>query len=95
MSCKCDKIKLSPELDRRVKLLPSDKEEIRRKYEKGYGSLSKIAREYGVSKSTILLTVNKKSKKRNDEYIKQNWKKYHSREKLTEATKNSGNIKNN
>lgn len=78
-----DKIHLPEGKDRRVKLTPRNKEEIRKKYynqnvlyddgTKKY-SLKKLAKEYGVSKKLILITVNSESKEKNDIYIKEHWK---------------------
>jgi len=76
MPYKSEKIKLSPEQDRRRKLRDDQRKEIRRLYLTGYYSLQQLANEYGVSKKTILLIVNPDSKKKNDHHIKCNWKKY-------------------
>lgn len=67
---KVDKMKLSQEQDRRVKLTTEQKEEIKKKYAKGGYSLNSLAQEYNVSKKTILLIVNPSSKEKNDARIK-------------------------
>ena len=53
MPYKSEKIKLSREQDRRVKLSNEQKEEIRHKYELGIYSQRALAREYGVSRRLI------------------------------------------
>ncbi len=71
-----DKIKLG-EYDRRRKLTDQQKELINYKYHNELGwSLNKLATAYGVSKKTILLIVNKDSKEKNDQRIKEHWKEY-------------------
>ena len=76
MPYKTDKQRLPQELDRRRKLSDEQKDEIRHKYGTGFYSLNGLAREYGVSKKLILLTVNPESKRKNDEHIKNHWKDY-------------------
>lgn len=58
--------------DRRIKLTKDDKETIRMKYSTGLYSLNQIAREYGVCKKTILLTVNDNSMQVYKDYRKEN-----------------------
>ena len=53
MPYKSEKIKLSKEQDRRVKLLDEQKEEIKYKYELGNFSQRALAREYNVSRRLI------------------------------------------
>lgn len=69
-------IKLPQEYDRRRKLMDYQKDEIRHKYSLGAYSLNSLAKEYHVSKKTILLTVNPESKKKNDQRMKEHWKDY-------------------
>ena len=76
MPYKTEKLKLPPELDRRRKLNDEQKDEIKHKYSTGFYSLNGLAKEYGVSKKTILLIVNSKSKRKNDEHIKEHWQEY-------------------
>ena len=76
MPFKSEKIKLPEKYDRRRKLTSDQKDEIRQKYESGFGSLQSLANEYGVSKKTILLIVNPKSKEKNDKRIKDHWREY-------------------
>ena len=76
MPYKSEKIKLPEKLDRRRKLTEEQKQEIRHKYETGFYSLNDLAKEYFVSKKTILLIVNPKSKEKNDKRIKDHWRDY-------------------
>ena len=76
MPYKSEKIKLSEHQDRRIKLTSVMKEEIRRKYSTGLFSLMDLAKEYNVSKKSILLMVNPESKTKNDNHIKSHWKDY-------------------
>ena len=76
MPFKSEKIKLPQEYDRRRKLTDEQKDEIKHKYSTGLYSLNNLATEYKVSKKTILLIVNPKSKRKNDERIKDHWKDY-------------------
>ena len=76
MPYKAEKIKLPPELDRRRKLTDEQQSEIKHKYGTGCYSLSGLAKEYSVSKKTILLIVNPESKRKSDQRIKEHWKDY-------------------
>lgn len=76
MPYKAEKIKLPPELDRRRKLTDEQKDEIKHKYDTGCYSLSGLAKEYSVSKKTVLLIVNPESKRKSDQRIKEHWKDY-------------------
>jgi uncharacterized membrane-anchored protein YhcB (DUF1043 family) len=76
MPYRAEKMKLPPELDRRRKLSDEQKDEIRHKYNTGAYSLNGLAKEYSVSKKTVLLIVNPESKRKNDQRIKDHWKKY-------------------
>lgn len=76
MPYKTEKQKLPPELDRRRKLSDEQKDEIKHKYSTGSYSLNGLAKEYNVSKKTVLLIVNPESKRKNDERIKEHWKDY-------------------
>lgn len=88
MPYKSEKIKLQGLQDRRRKLTDTQKEEIRELYATGLYSLNRLAKQYEVSKKTILLTVNPESKKVQDEYIKNHWRDFqHSREERTEAAR--------
>lgn len=76
MPYKAEKKRLPPELDRRRKLSDEQKDEIVHKYSTGFYSLSGLAKEYNVSKKTVLLIVNPESKRKNDERIKEHWRDY-------------------
>ena len=90
---KVDTIKLTQEQDRRVKLTDDQKQEIKQRYDKGGVSLNGLAKEYNVSKKTILLIVNDESKRKNDERIKNHWRDYYDKEKHYQAIKNTRNYK--
>ena len=85
MPRKSESIKLPEKFDRRVKLTEEKKDEVRAKYATGFYSLNALAREYGVSKKLILITVNPESKRKNDEHIKNHWKDYYDRQAHTDA----------
>lgn len=55
---KIDDVKVTKEFDRRRKLTDEQKDEIRKRYEMENTSLQKLADEYSVSKSLILIIVN-------------------------------------
>lgn len=76
MPYKAEKKRLPPELDRRRKLSDEQKDEIKHKYSTGFYSLNGLAKEYNVSKKTVLLIVNPESKRKNDERIKEHWRDY-------------------
>ena len=76
MPYKTEKQKLPSELDRRRKLSDVQKDEIAHKYSTGLYSLNGLAKEYSVSKKTVLLIVNPESKRKNDERIKDHWRDY-------------------
>lgn len=76
MPYKAEKKRLPPELDRRRKLSDEQKDEIVHKYSTGLYSLNGLAKEYNVSKKTVLLIVNPESKRKNDNRIKDHWRDY-------------------
>lgn len=76
MPYKSESIKLPQEYDRRRKLMDEQKETIKYKYSTGLYSLNNLAKEYKVSKKTILLIVNPESKRKNDERLKEHWRDY-------------------
>lgn len=92
MAAIVDKIKLNEKFDRRVKLLQDDKKKIKELYETGNYSLNDLAKKYNVSKKTIHLIVNPNVKKKNDEYIKSNWKNFQQSKEI--RTKNTTNTRN-
>lgn len=76
MPYKSEKIKLQGLQDRRRKLTDDQKVEIRELYATGSFSLNQLAKQYEVSKKTILLIVNPESKAKNDAYIKAHWREW-------------------
>ena len=86
MPYKCENIKLG-QFDRRRKLTEDQKEEIKHKYSTGLYSHRSLAAEYKVDKSTIAIIVNPKRAEQVKQRIKEHWKDYLDRQKLTEATR--------
>lgn len=84
MPYKCENIKLG-QYDRRRKLTEDQKEEIKHKYSTGLYSHRTLAAEYKVDKSTIAIIVNPKRAEQVKQRIKEHWKDYVDREKLTAA----------
>ena len=76
MPYKSEKLKLSETQDRRRKLTDNQKEEIERIYESGVCGTRPLARQFGVSRSTIQVIVNPSIKQRRHDYIANNWRKY-------------------
>ncbi len=79
--------------DRRRKLTDKQKTEIIRFRNEGW-SLMKLAKEFEVSKKTILLIVNPEFKAKNDKYIKDHWKEFQqTREEHNESVKKTRRYK--
>lgn len=76
MPRKSDKIKLSPEQDRRRKLTDEQKDEILHRYKIGDGSQRSLAREYGVSRALIQIIVNPNIREAKKQRIKEHWRDY-------------------
>ena len=94
MPYKSEKIKLPKELDRRVKLTDEQREEIKELYSTGCYSLNGLAKQFGVSKKTILLIVNEESAERARQYRKEHWKEFqYTKEKHREAIKKTRRYK--
>jgi predicted DNA-binding protein YlxM (UPF0122 family) len=94
MPYKSEKIKLKETQDRRKKLTTEQREEIGKLYSTGCYSLNDLAKQYNVSKKTILLIVNKESAERAKEYRKEHWKEWQRGTKeRTEAIKNTRKYK--
>nr|DAQ37416.1 MAG TPA: helix-turn-helix domain protein [Caudoviricetes sp.] len=86
-------IKLVGLQDRRRKLTDEQYIEIREKREQGK-SLMTLAKEYNVSKKTILLIVNPESKAKQEKYIKDHWREFRqSQEYCTRATRETRRYK--
>lgn len=86
-------LRLAPEQDRRRKLSDAQKEDIRRLYAAGVGSMQALADRYLVSKTTVLRIVNPKSAQRVKDHTKAHWREYHDREKLTRAVRETRRYK--
>ena len=76
MPYKSTKIKLSPAQDRRRKLTEEQKEEIKKIYAEGIIGQRPLAKQFGVSRSTIQLIVNPDRAKAVKERAKEHWRDY-------------------
>ena len=76
MPYKSEKIKLKETQDRRKKLTEKQRNEIKDLYSTGFYSLNGLAKEYDVSKKTILLIVNEESAEKAKQYRKEHWKEW-------------------
>ena len=76
MPYKSEKIRLNETQDRRKRLTTEQRKEIEELYGTGCYSLNDLARQYNVSKKTILLIVNKESAERAKEYRKEHWREW-------------------
>ncbi|MDF2879624.1 MAG: hypothetical protein K0R54_181 [Clostridiaceae bacterium] len=88
MPYKSEKIKLQESQDRRRKLTEEQKLLIKEEYSKGNIGQGALAKNYGVSKSTIQIIVNPQRADRVKQRLKEHWKDYSNREELTEAVRN-------
>lgn len=96
MPSKTDKIAIdNPSLDRRVKLTPEDKLEIKKEYEQGLISINGLARKWNVSKRSIQFILfperAEHAKKLYAERRKD--KRYYDKDKHKEYTKKHRNYK--
>jgi hypothetical protein len=95
MPYKSEKIKLSREQDRRVKLTDRQREEIKELYGTGFYSLNDLAKKFGCSKKTVLLIVNEESAAKAKQYRKEHWKDWQRKgEEHNKAIKNTRRYKN-
>ena len=76
MPYKSEKIKLSETQDRRRKLTDEQKEEIRRIYKSGVCGTRPLAKQFGVSRSTIQIIVNPSIAQRHHDYRVKHWRDY-------------------
>ena len=76
MPYKSETIKLSETQDRRRKLTDEQKEEIKKLYATGLVGQRPLAKQFGVSKSTIQLIVNPERAKAVRERGKKHWRDY-------------------
>lgn len=71
-----EKLELPPNKDRRRKLTDEQKEEIKRIYAEGKCGTRPLAKQFGVSRSTIQVIVNPAIKQRHHNYVKEHWRDY-------------------
>lgn len=76
MPYKSSKIKLSEEQDRRRKLTNAQKEEIIAIYKTGVCGTRPLAKQFGVSRSTIQVIVNPAIKQRHHDRMAEHWREY-------------------
>lgn len=76
MPYKSEKLKLPPTKDRRRKLTDEQKEEIRAIYATGVCGTRPLAKQFGVSKSTIQIIVNPDRAAAVKQRIKEHWRDY-------------------
>lgn len=93
MPYKSEKIKLSEYQDRRRKLTEDQKEEIRKIYASGVCGTRPLAKQYGVSKSTIQLIVNPTRREAVKRRIKEHWRDYYDTKKAVEAIRKTRKYK--
>lgn len=74
MPYKSEKIKLKGLQDRRKRLTDEQRDEIRKLYGTGDYSLNSLARQFNISKKTILLIVNASSAEKAKQYRKDHWR---------------------
>ena len=96
MPYKSEKIKLKDTQDRRKKLTDEQRKEIVELYGTGNYSLNGLAKQFGVSKKTILLIVNKDSAEVAKQYRKEHWKEWQRKgEEHNRAIRNTRKYKQN
>lgn len=71
MPYKCEKIRLSREQDRRIKLTDEQRDEIRHKYSTGLYSQRSLANEYGVSRRLITFVLDPNKYEHSRELLKE------------------------
>ena len=76
MPYKSEKLKLPPNKDRRRKLTDEQKEEIKRIYAEGKCGTRPLAKQFGVSRSTIQIIVNPAIAERVKQRTKEHWRDY-------------------
>lgn len=76
MPYKSEKIKLKGLQDRRKRLTDEQRKEIKELYGTGCYSLNNLAKQFNVSKKSILLIVNEESAERAKQYRKEHWKEW-------------------
>ena len=95
MPYKSEKIRLKGIQDRRKRLTDEQRKEIEGLYSTGLYSLNNLGKQFGVSKKTILLIVNKDSAEKAKQYRKDNWREWQRiGEERNEAVRNYRRYKN-
>ena len=88
MPYKSEKLKLPPEKDRRRKLTDDQKEEIKRIYATGVCGMRPLAKQFGVSRTTIQIIVNPEMAEAIKQRSKKHWRDYRpSKEEWAETVK--------
>ena len=94
MPYKSEKIKLTGLQDRRRRLTDKQRAEIKELYATGCYSLNGLAKQFNVSKKSILLIVNEESAEKAKQYRKENWKQWQgTKEEHREAIKKTRKYK--
>ena len=94
MPYKSEKIKLKGLQDRRKRLTDEQRAEIKKLYGTGCYSLNGLAKQFDVSKKTILLIVNSNSAEKAKQYRKEHWKEWRRKgEEHNEAIKKTRKYK--
>lgn len=96
MPYKSEKIKLQGLQDRRKRLTEKQREEIKELYGTGLYSLNDLAKQFNVSKKTILLIVNQNSAEKAKQYRKEHWREWQLKgEEHNKAIMNTRHYKHN
>lgn len=101
---KLDSIKLTEQMNRRIRLTQAQKEMVRERYKRGGVSQRELAKEYGVSRRTIIFAIYPERYEASKERRRRAWadgkyRGYYDRKKHTKAMrdirKRKRTIKNN
>ena len=94
MPYKSEKMKLHGLQDRRKRLTAEQRKDIKELYGTGFYSLNDLAKQFNVSKKTILLIVNENSAEKAKQYRKEHWKEWQgTKEEHREAIKKTRKYK--
>ena len=94
MPYKSEKMKLHGLQDRRKRLAAEQRKDIKELYGTGFYSLNDLAKQFNVSKKTILLIVNENSAEKAKQYRKEHWKEWQgTKEEHREAIKKTRKYK--
>ena len=86
MPYKSEKLELPPNKDRRRKLTDDQKDEIKRIYAEGKCGTRPLAKQFGVSRSTIQVIVNPAIKQRHHDRMAKHWRDYRTSKEEWAAT---------